>query len=144
VPTDAATSGIATRHGACGTDLLTVGSGVGDHFQWTLTHCREKVTQTGRIGIVHTHRFVPIAGDWCELFTEELSQCCERLGQQLDQMRTFDSVALNYFNHLRTLLRWMDSEGYKRFDELDATALSLFKQTIAARTEREGKPPVSW
>jgi hypothetical protein len=28
-----------------------------------------------------------------------------------------------YFNHLRTLVRWMNREGFARFDELDATAL---------------------
>jgi hypothetical protein len=32
-----------------------------------------------------------------------------------------------YFNHLRILLRWMVSEGFRRFDELDADSLPLSK-----------------
>jgi len=31
------------------------------------------------------------------------------------------------------LVRWMDLEGFIRFDELDATALQNFNQVIAAR-----------
>jgi integrase len=44
-----------------------------------------------------------------------------------------------YFNHLRTLVRWMNREGFARFDELDATAVMDFKQEIAARTRHDGK-----
>jgi hypothetical protein len=44
-----------------------------------------------------------------------------------------------YFNHLRTLVRWMECEGFARFDELDATAIADFKQQIAARIRHDGK-----
>jgi len=45
-----------------------------------------------------------------------------------------------YFNHLRTLVRWMKSEGFTRFDELDATGIADFKHQIAARIRHDGKP----
>jgi integrase len=44
-----------------------------------------------------------------------------------------------YFNHLRTLLRWMDAAGFTRFDALDAAAIADFQQEAAARTRHDGK-----
>ena len=44
-----------------------------------------------------------------------------------------------YFNHLRTLIRWMDREGFARFDALDANAVADFKREIAARISHGGK-----
>jgi hypothetical protein len=48
-----------------------------------------------------------------------------------------------YFNHLRTLIRWMECEGFARFDALDAQAIADFKQQVTARTGRDGKPIAS-
>ena len=44
-----------------------------------------------------------------------------------------------FFNHLRTLLRWMDTEGYSRFERLDAAALADFVRSVERRTSIGGK-----
>jgi integrase len=46
------------------------------------------------------------------------------------------STVVGYFMHLRQLLRWMATEGFVRFADLDAAALLSFQRTI---TQREGR-----
>jgi integrase len=43
-----------------------------------------------------------------------------------------------YFYHLRTLIRWMDEEGFCRFSDLDAAALLRFQGAIARRKKNSG------
>ena len=43
-----------------------------------------------------------------------------------------------YFVSLRRLLRWMHTEGYARFAELDAVALRRFQRSIARRKNNRG------
>lgn len=45
-----------------------------------------------------------------------------------------------YFNHLRTLIRWMDREGVTSFAEIDATAVKNFRRTVEQRVTRTGQP----
>lgn len=45
-----------------------------------------------------------------------------------------------YFNYLRELLRWMETEGYLRFADLDASSLLRFQSSIAQRTNHKGIP----
>ena len=45
------------------------------------------------------------------------------------------STVAHHFLSLRLLLRWMDQEGFTRFADLDATALSQFQHSL---TERRG------
>jgi integrase len=45
-----------------------------------------------------------------------------------------------YFNYLRELLRWMETEGYLRFADLDASSLLRFQSSIARRTNHKGIP----
>jgi integrase len=45
----------------------------------------------------------------------------------------------NYTHKLRTLICWMDQEGFSRFDELDSAALLRFMRAIAGRRGRTGQ-----
>ena len=47
-------------------------------------------------------------------------------------------TVVKYFYHLRTLIRWMDEEGFCRFSDLDAAALLRFQGTIARRKKNSG------
>ncbi|MGF6880257.1 hypothetical protein [Paraburkholderia sp. MM5477-R1] len=43
------------------------------------------------------------------------------------------STVAGYFMYLRTLVRWMDKEGFRRFADLDATALMQYQRSLTAR-----------
>ena len=47
-------------------------------------------------------------------------------------------TVVKYFYHLRTLIRWMDEEGFCRFSDLDAAALLRFQGAIARRKKNSG------
>ena len=47
-------------------------------------------------------------------------------------------TVVKYFYHLRTLIRWMDEEGFYRFFDLDAAALLRFQGSIARRKKNSG------
>ena len=48
------------------------------------------------------------------------------------------STVGGYFCYLRELIRWMESAGFIRFADLDATALLQFQRAIAQRTNAAG------
>ncbi|HKY23306.1 MAG TPA: hypothetical protein VJM31_18970 [Vicinamibacterales bacterium] len=43
------------------------------------------------------------------------------------------------FNHLRTLIRWMDREDVSRFSDLDAAAVRSFRRVVEQRVDRSGR-----
>ncbi|CAM2178250.1 Integrase [Paraburkholderia sacchari] len=43
------------------------------------------------------------------------------------------STVAGYFMYLRTLIRWMDQEGFSRFADLDASALMRYQRTLSER-----------
>jgi integrase len=45
-----------------------------------------------------------------------------------------------YFDYLRTLVRWMEREGFARFSDFDAGALLRFRRAIERRTNQKGAP----
>jgi len=47
-------------------------------------------------------------------------------------------TVVKYFYHLRTLIRWMDEEGFCRFSDLDAAALLRFQGAISRRQKNSG------
>jgi len=47
-------------------------------------------------------------------------------------------TVFRYFVLLRSLLRWMEAEGYARFADLDAAALRRFQRSIARRKNNRG------
>jgi integrase len=47
-------------------------------------------------------------------------------------------TVVKYFYHLRTLIRWMDEEGFYRFSDLNAAALLRFQGAIARRKKNSG------
>lgn len=51
-----------------------------------------------------------------------------------------DASLVKYFGTLRVLLRWMASQGYRRFNDLDHEASQQFFTTIAARKTKKGQP----
>jgi integrase len=52
------------------------------------------------------------------------------------------STMVGYFMRLRQLLRWMDAEGFRRFNDLDSAALLGFQHAITQRKGRIG-PKIS-
>lgn len=44
------------------------------------------------------------------------------------------STAAGYFDYLRLLLRWMETQGFTRFADLDALALRHFQRSLTARS----------
>jgi hypothetical protein len=50
------------------------------------------------------------------------------------------TTVFGYFHYLRGLVRWMESEGFSRFADLDASALRRFQLSIERRTNQQGAP----
>jgi hypothetical protein len=48
------------------------------------------------------------------------------------------STVAKYFLHLRGLVRWMDSEGFRRFSDLDSAALLRYQSVITQRKTNAG------
>jgi integrase len=53
------------------------------------------------------------------------------------------TTVAGYFDYLRQLVRWMETAGFTRFADLDATALLQFQRAIARRTNPKGAPLAS-
>jgi integrase len=49
-------------------------------------------------------------------------------------------TAFGYFIHLRTLLHWMDQEGFRRFADLDRASLLSYQRVVRQRKARSGAP----
>ena len=80
----------------------------------------------------------PARAPWCEAAKTFLWSL--KVDPPAGRTAAHDGTLVVRFKHLRLLMRWMASQGYGRFSDLDRTASQRFLTAVAARIGRTGKP----